>query len=68
MQKRGWVVTNGSSYGFGCACMTVDTGRTDIDPMTVTHIYSAKPMRLKSCAKKYGVENRKLKNYWGDEE
>jgi hypothetical protein len=63
MSTKGWVVTNGSSYGFGCACMNVDR---DAETMEITRIYKAKPMPLKTCAKKYGVEKRKLKNYWED--
>jgi hypothetical protein len=61
MRKKGWVVTNGGSYGFGCACMNVDT---DAETMKITRIYKARPMPLKTCAKNYGVEKRKLKNYW----
>jgi hypothetical protein len=63
MSTKGWVVTNGSSYGFGCACMNVDT---DAETMNITRIYKAQPMPLKSCAKNYGVEKRKLKNYWDE--
>jgi hypothetical protein len=63
MSTKGWVVTNGSSYGFGCACMNVDT---DAETMEITRIYKARPMPLKTCAKNYGVEKRKLKNYWED--
>ena len=46
MSKRGWVVTNGSSYGYGCACMTVE-----IDHKTkwVTKIISATPRPLRQC-------------------
>jgi hypothetical protein len=68
MSKRGWVITNGSSYGFGCACMTVDTISNEENNATITHIYKAKPMPIKSCTKKYGVEQRKLKNYRDEEE
>jgi Protein of unknown function (DUF4087) len=39
-----WVVTNGSSYGYGCACMNVVTadGR-------ITRIKSVRQLRLRKC-------------------
>jgi hypothetical protein len=45
--KRGqWVVTNGSSYGYGCACMRVTT---DSESMRVLTIKSARALPLATC-------------------
>lgn len=41
-----WVVTNGSSYGYGCACLTVDTERAT---KTVTQIHSFRQLKLAKC-------------------
>jgi len=47
--KRGqWVVTNGSSYGYGCACMRVTTER---EGMRVLTIKSARALPLATCRK-----------------
>ena len=45
MSTRGWVKTNGY-YGYGCACMTVETER---ETMRITKILSASPRPLKQC-------------------
>ena len=42
-----WVVTNGSSYGFGCACLVVKT-KTGATPR-ITRITSVKQLPLKKC-------------------
>ena len=42
-----WVITNGSSYGFGCACMEVRTKAGD--PPRITRIRSVKQLPLKKC-------------------
>jgi hypothetical protein len=52
MTTKGWVRTNGN-YGFGCACMTVETNIDEPgDPVfwaRINRIYSAKPVALKQC-------------------
>ncbi|HEX6661204.1 MAG TPA: DUF4087 domain-containing protein [Sphingomicrobium sp.] len=45
MSTKGWVNTNGS-YGYGCACMTVQTNQ---QTKYVTRIISAKPVPLAQC-------------------
>ena len=45
MSAKGWVRTNGY-YGHGCACMTVDTDKTD---HRIRRIHSATPLPLKQC-------------------
>jgi hypothetical protein len=45
MSTRGWVRTNGY-YGYGCACMDVETDRRE---MRVTRIISARPVPLRQC-------------------
>jgi Protein of unknown function (DUF4087) len=42
-----WIVTNGSSYGFGCACMDVETESGD--PPRITRIRSVKQLKLGKC-------------------
>ena len=46
MTTRGWVVTNSGSYGYGCACMTVETDR---ESRTITRVIAATPRPLKQC-------------------
>ncbi len=46
MTTKDWVSYFGRSYGYGCACMTVDTGK---ERQRITRIYSAKPIPLKRC-------------------
>ena len=41
-----WVVTNGSSYGYGCACMSVATNRRS---RRVTRLFSIQQLPLKTC-------------------
>jgi hypothetical protein len=43
-----WVVTNGSSYGYGCACMNVTTNKKE---MKVSTIKSVKVRPLSACRK-----------------
>lgn len=45
MTTRGWVRTNGY-YGYGCACMEVETNRRE---MRITRIISARPVPLRQC-------------------
>jgi hypothetical protein len=46
MKGADWVVTNVGSYGYGCACMTVDT---DARRRIVTRIHSARVRKLAAC-------------------
>lgn len=46
MTTNGWNVTNGSSYGHGCACMKVDTNKR---LMRITRVYWARPVPLRQC-------------------
>jgi Protein of unknown function (DUF4087) len=39
-----WVVINGASYGYGCACMNVVT-----DDGRITRIRSARQLKLRKC-------------------
>lgn len=41
-----WVVTNGSSYGYGCACLRVTT---DAKTRQITRIHSVRQQPLKVC-------------------
>ena len=41
-----WVKTNTGSYGYGCACATVNTDRKS---MTVARLFSAKQQPLAAC-------------------
>ena len=45
MSTRGWVEVNGH-YGYGCACMRVNTDRRT---GRVTRLYSATPVPLRQC-------------------
>lgn len=42
-----WVVTNGSSYGYGCACLEVTTERGN--GQTITAIMDVDQLPLKRC-------------------
>jgi hypothetical protein len=46
MSARGWVVTNGSSYGHGCACIDMDVDRAR---KSVIRMRKATPMPLSAC-------------------
>lgn len=46
LARRGWVVTNGSSYGYGCVCMEVETERAR---MRVRRVVSATPIPVARC-------------------
>jgi hypothetical protein len=46
LTTRHWVVTNGSSYGYGCGCMLVDVDRAK---RRVARIYSVKQKTLAVC-------------------
>ncbi len=46
MSTRGWIVTNGSSYGYGCACIDMDVDRAR---KTVIRMRKATPMPLSAC-------------------
>jgi hypothetical protein len=45
MTTRGWIRTNGY-YGYGCACMTVETDRRN---QLITRITSASPQPIRQC-------------------
>lgn len=45
MSARGWVAINGS-YGYGCACLDVETDRRE---MRITRIRSGTPLPLRQC-------------------
>lgn len=45
MTTAGWEQTNGY-YGYGCACLTVDT---DMRTKTLKRLYAARPLPLRSC-------------------
>lgn len=45
MSTRGWVETNGS-YGYGCACLTVNVDRRS---GRVTRLHRATPVPLRQC-------------------
>ena len=45
-----WVITNAGSYGYGCACMSVDTTpANDTQDEHVTRIYDVKVLPLSTC-------------------
>ena len=44
--SSGWVVTNGSSYGYGCACLTADV---DVGEKQIVRIHSVKQKPLSAC-------------------
>lgn len=46
LTERDWKVTNGSSYGYGCVCMRVET---DAKQRRITRIHSVKQKPLKVC-------------------
>jgi hypothetical protein len=46
LSTRQWVVTNGSSYGYGCACMTADVNRRQ---GRITRIRSLRQKPLALC-------------------
>ena len=46
LTERDWVVTNGGSYGYGCACLRV---QTDPKARRITRIHSVKQQALKTC-------------------
>ena len=46
LTERDWVVTNGSSYGYGCVCLRV---QTDPKARRITRIHSVKQQALKTC-------------------
>jgi hypothetical protein len=41
-----WVVTNGSSYGYGCVCLSV---QSDARSRRITHIYRVRQKPLAAC-------------------
>jgi hypothetical protein len=45
MSTRGWVRTNGY-YGYGCACLTVETDRRN---KRIERLVSATPLPLRQC-------------------
>jgi hypothetical protein len=46
MSGKGWVVTNGSSYGYGCACIEIEAGAK---PGDVRRMGKATPRPLSAC-------------------
>jgi hypothetical protein len=56
MSTKGWVVTNGSSYGYGCACIDMDVNR---NAKTVARIKKAVPMPISACAKDPALKGRR---------
>lgn len=46
LTERDWVVTNGSSYGYGCVCMRVET---DSKQRRITRIHSLTQKPIKVC-------------------
>ncbi|NML06718.1 DUF4087 domain-containing protein [Sphingomonas sp. G-3-2-10] len=46
MAGRNWIVTNGTSYGRGCACMTVEVNRRE---SRITRISAVKQLPLATC-------------------
>jgi len=46
LTERDWVVTNGSSYGYGCVCLRV---QTDPKARRITRIHTVKQQALKTC-------------------
>jgi Protein of unknown function (DUF4087) len=55
MAARGWVRTNGY-YGYGCACMDVETDRRE---MRVTRVISARPVPLSQCRNDRSLPRRR---------
>jgi Protein of unknown function (DUF4087) len=53
--KGRWIITNGSSYGYGCACMTVETDR---ETMRINTILSAHERPLKHCSADRALRRR----------
>lgn len=47
LSAANWVVTNGSSYGYGCACLRVET---DTKAKRVTRIHTIRQQPLKVCS------------------
>jgi hypothetical protein len=45
MARGGWVATNGS-YGHGCACLVVETDRTE---RLILRLHAAEPLPLSRC-------------------
>jgi hypothetical protein len=45
MSTRGWVKTNGY-YGYGCACLTVETDRKN---MRIKRVLAGSPLPLRQC-------------------
>lgn len=54
MSTKGWVVTNGSSYGYGCACIDMDVDRAKKE---VIRMRRATPMPLAACRKDPALRN-----------
>ena len=54
MENKQWVKTNGS-YGYGCACLTMEANRKD---RLVTRVLSAKQLPLKVCRADRKLERR----------
>ena len=46
LSAANWVVTNGSSYGYGCACLRVTTAAKQ---RRITRIHSVRQQPLKVC-------------------
>jgi Protein of unknown function (DUF4087) len=55
MSTKGWVVTNGSSYGYGCACIDLTTDRA---AKTVLRMGKATPIPLAACRKDPSLPKR----------
>jgi hypothetical protein len=56
MSTKGWVVTNGASYGYGCACIDMDVNRA---AKTVVRIRKAAPQPLSACIKDPALTRRR---------
>jgi len=54
MENKQWVRTNGS-YGYGCACLTMEANRKS---RQVTRVLSAKQLPLKVCRADRTLERR----------
>lgn len=52
LTTRDWVVTNGSSYGYGCACLSVDT---DPKARRLSRIYGVSQKGLGTCRRDPGL-------------
>jgi hypothetical protein len=46
MSVKGWVATNGRSYGYGCACIDMDVDKA---AKRVIRMRTARPMPLSAC-------------------